>query len=65
MCACVRAEGSRDKIHLSLSAAFSLFDSPGARTKKWLSLGVNLTHFVESRDLFFLEAEIVDTNKKL
>ena len=29
---------------------------PGARTKK---LGVSLTHLVESRDTFFLEAEIV------
>ena len=28
--------------------------------KKWLILGVSLTHLVESRDLFFLEAEIVD-----
>ena len=31
---------------------------PGA--KKWLILGVSLTHLVESRDLLFLEAEIVD-----
>ena len=28
--------------------------------KKWLILGVSLTHLVESRNLFFLEAEIVD-----
>ena len=28
--------------------------------KKWLVLGVSLIHLVESRDLFFLEAEIVD-----
>ena len=28
--------------------------------KQWLILGVGLTHFVKSRDLFFLEAEIVD-----
>ena len=28
--------------------------------KKCLILGVSLTHLVESRDLFFLEAEIVD-----
>ena len=28
--------------------------------KKWPTLGVSLTHLVESRDLFFLEAEIVD-----
>ena len=28
--------------------------------KKWLILGVSLSHLVESRDLFFLEAEIVD-----
>ena len=28
--------------------------------KKWLILGVNLTHLVISRDLFFLEAEIAD-----
>ena len=28
--------------------------------KKWLMLGVTLTHLVESMDLFFLEAEIVD-----
>ena len=34
--------------------------SLGARIKKWLILGVSLTHLVESRDLFFLEAEIVD-----
>ena len=27
--------------------------------KKWLILGVNLTHLVESRYLFFLEPEIV------
>ena len=27
---------------------------------KWLILGVGLTHLVESRDLFLLEAEIVD-----
>ena len=35
--------------------------SPSARTKKWLILGVSLTHLVESRDLLFLEAEIVDS----
>ena len=35
--------------------------SPGARTKKCLILRVNLTHLVESRDIFFLEAEIVDS----
>ena len=34
--------------------------SPGARTKKWLILGVSLTHLVELRDLFFLETETVD-----
>ena len=28
--------------------------------KKWLILGVSLTHLVESGDLFFLEAEMVD-----
>ena len=28
--------------------------------KKWIILGVSLTHLVESRDLFFLEAEVVD-----
>ena len=28
--------------------------------KKWVILGVSLIHLVESRDLFFLEAEIVD-----
>ena len=28
--------------------------------KKCLILGVGLTHLVESRDLFFLEADIVD-----
>ena len=28
--------------------------------KKWLISGVCLTHLVESRDLFFLEAEIAD-----
>ena len=28
--------------------------------KKWLILGVSLTHLVESRDLFFLKAEIID-----
>ena len=27
---------------------------------KWLILGVSLTHLVESRNLFFLETEIVD-----
>ena len=30
------------------------------RPKKWLILGVSLAHLVESRDLFFLETEIVD-----
>ena len=34
--------------------------SSGARTKKWLILGVSLIHLVESRDLFVLEAEILD-----
>ena len=29
--------------------------------KKWLILGVSLTHLAESRDPFFLEAEIVDS----
>ena len=33
-------------------------NSPGARTKKWLILGVSLSHLVESRDLFCLEAEV-------
>ena len=28
--------------------------------KRWLVLGVSLTHLVESRDLFFLEVEIVN-----
>ena len=28
--------------------------------KKWLILGVSLTHLVKSRDLFFLETVIVD-----
>ena len=28
--------------------------------KKWLILGVSLTHLVESRDLCFLEVETVD-----
>ena len=28
--------------------------------KKWLILGVGLTHLVESRELFLLEAERVD-----
>ena len=28
--------------------------------KKWLILGVSLTHLVESRDLLFLEAEVID-----
>ena len=28
--------------------------------KKWLILGVSLTHLVDGRDLFFLEKEIVD-----
>ena len=28
--------------------------------KQWLILGVSLTHLVETRDLFFLETEIVD-----
>ena len=35
--------------------------SPGARIKKWLILEVSLTHLVKSRDLLFLEAEIVDS----
>ena len=30
------------------------------RPKKWLILGVSLTHLVEGRYLFFLEVEIVD-----
>ena len=30
--------------------------------KKWLILGVSLTHLVENRDLFFIEAEIVENN---
>ena len=34
--------------------------SPGARTKRWLILGVSLTFLVERRDLLFLEAEKVD-----
>ena len=34
--------------------------SPDARTKKRLILGLCLNHLVESRDLFYLEAEIVD-----
>ena len=36
--------------------------SSGASTKKWLILGVSLIHLVESRDLFFLKAEVVDNN---
>ena len=28
--------------------------------KKWLISGVSLTRLVESRDLFFLEAKVVD-----
>ena len=28
--------------------------------KRWLSLEVSFSHLVQSRDLFFLEAEIVD-----
>ena len=32
----------------------------GAKTKKWLILGVSFTHLVQSRDPFFCEAEIVD-----
>ena len=31
-----------------------------AEQKKWPILGIGLTHLVESRDLFFLEAELVD-----
>ena len=34
--------------------------SLGARTKKWLISRPSLTHLVESRDLFFLEAKLVD-----
>ena len=34
--------------------------SAGARPKTWLILGVGLTHLVQSRDPFFLEAEVVD-----
>ena len=34
--------------------------SPGASTKKWLILGVSLTHLAESRDTFFVQAETVD-----
>ena len=37
-----------------------MFYSPGARIKKWLTLGVNLTHLIESRYLFFLKSEVVD-----
>ena len=41
-------------------AVIATHGSPGAKTKKWRILGVSLAHLVESRDLFFLEAEIVD-----
>ena len=51
----------------SLSLAeieFRSLISPGARNKKRLIFGVSftvtLTHLVKSRDLLFLEAEIVD-----
>ena len=30
--------------------------------KKWLILGVSLTHLVGSRDLFFLDAEVAVDN---
>ena len=45
-----------------MESVLTVITSPGARTKKWLILGVSLTHLVESRHLFFLEANIVDNN---
>ena len=45
--------------HYNLDPAhFYIVQVPGP--KKWLILGVSLTHLVEGRDLFFPEAEIVD-----
>ena len=41
-----------------MGISHNLVQVPGP--KKWLILGVSLTHFEEGRDLFFLEAEIVD-----
>ena len=41
-----------------ISISYLIVQLPGP--KMWLILGVSLTHFVESRYLFFLEAEIVD-----
>ena len=46
--------------HLSFKIDPVYHISPGVRTKNWLILGVSLTYLVESRYLFFLEAEIVD-----
>ena len=53
----VYLSASRSKIKIEFQG-FSY--GPGARTKKWLILRVSLTHLVESNDLFFLEAEVVD-----
>ena len=49
---------NRFALALRLIPSITLVQVPGP--KKWLILRVNLTHLVESRDLFFLEAEIVD-----
>ena len=37
-----------------------VFNSPGARTKKWLILGGSLTHLGERRHLSFLKSETAD-----
>ena len=43
---------------LKLNPSITLVQVP--EPNKWFILGVSLTHLVEIRDLFFLEAEIVD-----
>ena len=55
ICSCFRGKGYA---FTGCAAFLNLVQMPGP--KKWLTLGVSLTHLVESRDLFFLEAEIVD-----
>ena len=52
------SSSSRRKAQTCSQLDFILAQVPGP--KKWLILGVSLTHLVESRDLFFLEAEVVD-----
>ena len=45
----------RDTFLYAIEVSVTIF-SPVTRTKKWLILVVSLTHLVESRCLFFLEA---------